>query len=88
MTPSVNFPASLRAESISAFCAGEFAEPRDLLNFIGRHAETDPPLDHVEHGLRGARQVVDVLRREPEPGPHFLHIFVIFTTYGASSGSS
>ncbi len=55
MTPSLNLPASLRAESISAFCAGvEFAEARDLLHLVGRHRQADPPLDHVEHGLGGA----------------------------------
>ena len=46
----------------------EFAEARDLLDFIGRHRQADPPLDHVEHGLGRFRQVVQVLRGEPEPG--------------------
>ena len=33
-----------------------------------------------------ARQIVDVLRRQPEPGAQLAPHFVIFTTYGASSG--
>src|SRR3546814_6568915 len=32
MTPSVNFPASLRAESISAFCAGESSRNRAIFS--------------------------------------------------------
>lgn len=42
----------------------EFAEARDLLDFIGWHRQADPPLDHVEHGLGRFRQVVQVLRGE------------------------
>src|SRR3546814_17367765 len=53
----------------SDVCSSDlFAEARDLLHFIGWHRQADPPLDHVEHGLGRLRQVVEVLRGEPEPG--------------------
>ena len=47
----------------------EFAEACNLLDLIGRHRQADPPLNHVEHGLRGTRQIVDILCSQPEPGP-------------------
>lgn len=46
----------------------EIPQTRPLPSPWLHQGEADRPLDYVQHGLGGFREVIDVLRGEPEPG--------------------
>ena len=72
----MNLPA-LRAESISAFCAGESSRNRAI--FSTSSGGIDRQIHHsimLSMGSGGARQIVDVLRRQPEPGAQLCATFL------------
>jgi hypothetical protein len=81
MTPSVNFPASLRAESISAFCAGESSRNRAI--FSTSSGGIDRQIHHsimlsMGSAARGRSSMFCVASQNQ--APNLRHIFVIFTT--------
>ena len=45
----------------------EILEARDLLNFLFRADETQPPFHHGQHAATGVGKVFEILSRYPEP---------------------
>ena len=81
MTPSVNFPDSFRAESISAFCAGESS--RNLAIFSTSSGGIDRQIHHsiidsMGSAARGRSSIFCVASQNQAPS--LRHIFVILTT--------